>query len=363
MAHELIAEISKVTDMEVNLMDCTGIIIASTDTNRVGQFHEGARLIIMKRISELPVHYDNEFSGCGKGIGLPIFYNDEIVGVIGVTGEPDEIIQYARLIQKMTEFMVRDMARVRQEGKLDQEKMLFINSWVSGEIESGYEIGEFLEPNGIDPDKPIAFAVMEVFDKDTRNRDAHKLFENRVSPPGTLVCNREDSGILLGNFSSPEKCMECVMTYFTDQYPMENYVCGVGDLSADYHEAAESYHQALKVLEINRDISPGVYLYNDSLFEIILFETPGKYKHQLFSRIFRECRSEDIPDLMKFIRIYNLNNGSINSIASEMFIHKNTVQYKINKLHALTGLDLRVSYDNMILGILQFWYWKKQISW
>ena len=355
-ARDLIAEISAVVDIDINIMDDTGTIVASTDDERIDQFHEGAQMLIRDRRSELIVHYDNEFRGCRKGINLPLIYKDKIIGVIGLTGEIEETIHYARLIQKMTELLMRDLVRIRKEGRKDQEKMLFINSWISGEIESRYEIEEFLENNGVDPQKPMLFALMEMYRPDDRDRSARRMFENRISPPGTIICNREGSGIMVGNFTSPEKCMECIMTFFSDQYPMENYICGIGDLSHDCDDAVHSYHQALKVLQVNRDTKPGVYMYNDSILEIILSEIPKTYKDQLFIKVFGKCRQDDIPDIMEFIKVYNKNNGSINGIASEMCIHKNTVQYKINKLHTQTGLDLRVTHDNMILYLLELWY-------
>ena len=102
-ARDLIAEISAVVDIDINIMDDTGTIVASTDDERIDQFHEGAQMLIRDRRSELIVHYDNEFRGCRKGINLPLIYKDKIIGVIGLTGEIEETIHYARLIQKMTE--------------------------------------------------------------------------------------------------------------------------------------------------------------------------------------------------------------------------------------------------------------------
>jgi DNA-binding PucR family transcriptional regulator len=39
----------------------------------------------------------------------------------------------------------------------------------------------------------------------------------------------------------------------------------------------------------------------------------------------------------------------LNHISQEYFIHKNTVQYKIQKIQSKTGLDVRVANDLFIL--------------
>lgn len=45
-AEKIVKELNTVIDQSVNMMNEEGIIIASTDQERVGQIHEGARKII-----------------------------------------------------------------------------------------------------------------------------------------------------------------------------------------------------------------------------------------------------------------------------------------------------------------------------
>ena len=102
-ATDLIREISSVIDYDINIMNENGVILASTDKERVGQFHEGAHLVIKQNLKELPVYYDEEYAGCRQGINLPLFSDDNIIGVVGITGDVSETGRYARLIKKVTE--------------------------------------------------------------------------------------------------------------------------------------------------------------------------------------------------------------------------------------------------------------------
>ena len=72
--------------------------------------------------------------------------------------------------------------------------------------------------------------------------------------------------------------------------------------------------------------------------------------------IFRNCNDNEINDVIHFINIYYKNNGSINAIARELFIHKNTVQYKISKIINRTGLDPRITKDLISLYLAGRWY-------
>ena len=50
-----------------------------------------------------------------------------------------------------------------------------------------------------------------------------------------------------------------------------------------------------------------------------------------------------------FLEIYFACNGSVQAISQKLFIHKNTVQYKIKKIADATGYDPRRLTDTVLL--------------
>ena len=52
-ANQIVRELQKLTDQQINLMDEKGIILASTDLKRINNFHEGAYRIITEHLPEL----------------------------------------------------------------------------------------------------------------------------------------------------------------------------------------------------------------------------------------------------------------------------------------------------------------------
>ena len=50
-------------------------------------------------------------------------------------------------------------------------------------------------------------------------------------------------------------------------------------------------------------------------------------------------------------RVFSKNNGSIQKCADELFIHKNTLQYRLNKIRDLTGFSPRNYNDFVVLKI------------
>ena len=58
---------------------------------------------------------------------------------------------------------------------------------------------------------------------------------------------------------------------------------------------------------------------------------------------------EKINSITNFLNVYFEENGAINMISQKLFIHKNTVQYKIQKVIKQTGYDPRKTEDGLKL--------------
>jgi DNA-binding PucR family transcriptional regulator len=52
-------------------------------------------------------------------------------------------------------------------------------------------------------------------------------------------------------------------------------------------------------------------------------------------------------DFVDFMKICIENNGNIQQMANSMYVHRNTVHYKINKIREISGINLSESEDMM----------------
>ena len=350
-ATDLIREISSVIDYDINIMDENGVILASTDKERVGQFHEGAHLVIKQNLKELPVYYDDEYAGCRQGINLPLFADDNIIGVVGITGDVAETGRYARLIKKVTEILVKDFDMIQQSNRREHSRTLFINSWINNELESSAQLTEKLTKYNINPNSPIAAALVSSSD----SKAVHSFIDSRIDKTHILTGYSNSYGILIGNFSSADKFREYLLTCFNSEFPQDNYTVAIGTSFPDSRQAPQSFHQARKVMELLSGQN-GIFIYDEMLLDIILSSVDIDHKKRFCGIVFKDCEHREIEDIIDFINIYYSSNGSINAIASELFIHKNTVQYKINKIISRTGLDPRIMSNLTSLYLAGLWY-------
>lgn len=81
----IVEELEDTIQKNINIMDETGCIIASSDMSRIGTYHSGAQRVINQSLSELVISEEDNYAGAKNGINLPIIIENEIVGVVGIT--------------------------------------------------------------------------------------------------------------------------------------------------------------------------------------------------------------------------------------------------------------------------------------
>jgi carbohydrate diacid regulator len=109
IAQEIARETSTIIGFNVLITDKDGIVIGSGDTARLGTFHE-ASIDVMRTLR--PASHGPEAAhrliGVQPGITLPILLNDESVGTVGITGDPDQVERFGRVVRNQTEILLRE---------------------------------------------------------------------------------------------------------------------------------------------------------------------------------------------------------------------------------------------------------------
>lgn len=122
-AAEFLHRLGEHIDYNINIMDRDGVIIASRDQSRVGSYHDAARRIVANGAAIERVEQNaNLPSGVRPGVNLPIVHRSETIGVVGVTGDPDEVMALAYAVKTSIESMLeleawKEKALRRQDSK------------------------------------------------------------------------------------------------------------------------------------------------------------------------------------------------------------------------------------------------------
>jgi len=350
-AQNIVEEIGAIVKQNINMMNEHGCIIASTDLSRVGHFHEGAKRIIDEHRAELYIDPDMATETMRMGINLPISHMKKIVGVIGITGTYEEVIGYGQVVKKMTEILIREKTE-EDEKRLDlRVHSRFLEEWV---LENGLLQSQSLIERGImlGIDITVQRRVMVVSVRDlsryVNTMKGQKLMECVENAIAAVVMQKCENivwrntarQILLLRDGSDQKMKEfagrlCAMV--NEQFGVCLAV-GIDGKASNIHDA---YLQADKSWRSAMISQENILAYDQITLELFISEISPTVKAEYVEKIFAGCSYLERRQWIGLLEVYFAANGSIAEASARLYIHKNTLQYKLKKLERLTGYDVR----------------------
>jgi hypothetical protein len=131
-----------------------------------------------------------------------------------------------------------------------------------------------------------------------------------------------------------------------------NLIYNIKDITRAYEEARECL-----ILSKNFGIKEEIFYYDKILFEKIVYNINSKVKNELLSRFgdkFNLFDSELINTIEEFVNC-GLN---ISDAARKLYVHRNTLIYRLDKITKETGFDIR-NFKEATVFIIAFLVWKE----
>ena len=134
---------------------------------------------------------------------------------------------------------------------------------------------------------------------------------------------------------------------------------GIDGLSDNTHMA---YTQADKAWRSARLRGCEVCAYGQVALELFSEEVSRQTKEEYIRKVFPRCAYEEVRSWMDVLEAYFAADGSLQSAASALYIHKNTLQYKLKKLAEISGYDVRRPSDAPVLYIAMMFFKEVQAN-
>ena len=143
------------------------------------------------------------------------------------------------------------------------------------------------------------------------------------------------------NAAGLDKVLHEILTVVRSGYSCSLRV-GIYDTDAVLHLTG-AYSKALQALELasEGDSASSVIYYDPYDINFLLRGLDASAKSSYLYSLFGNTDPQQIGAFLDFAAIYLEENGALEHIAERLYIHKNTVKYKIHKLTELTGVDIR----------------------
>lgn len=356
-ALEMVKELSTILQQHINFIDKHAMIIASSDETRISSCHMGAKKLIEENLPFLLIDSDDAFSGSKKGLNFPIVVDDVIVGVIGITGDPQQVSKYGQLLKKFTEMYIRD-ERLRQiKNQEDKIRSRFLEKWL---LDPQHAISPTFADTaislGIDPKKQYRVIVMmytlshtsaststqQLFDLSTRYMKSQLLKE------GNHYCRIGSKMIyIMSNINDAKlpEILEDINRKVQQSYDIE-LIIGYDRSFATSEQLHQNYVEASKALKACTQMSLPIVGYQNLYLELLFDEISSFTRADFMSKIFYQMDKDTMEETLRVCKAYYQCDGSIQRAAQVLFIHKNTLQYKLQRITNLTSLDPR-AYRNI----------------
>ncbi len=365
-AQQIVEEIGQLVKQNINLMDETGHIIASTDRRRIGNFHEGAFQIISQHLPELYITSQMETATVRRGINLPIELEGDVVGVIGITGDYQEVFAYGQIVKKMTQILIRERHQQEQQRLDDRVRSRFLEEWVLGAVLSNSQsLADRGFSLGIDIQMPRRVLVVSVRDLVNYTSTANGQLQLEkveeivrscvASRPGAMILRNAGRQILLIPKRNGENALSLAQRIQANVehalgLPM---LIGLDGTAPDPHSG---YLQANRAWRIAAHRPSGIVRYEDLGAELLLDDLSPSRKQEYIRKIFPGKNQAELQESVRMLEAYFASEGSLSTAAESLFIHKNTFQYRLRRLAEETRLDVRRPGDAPSLYLAMLFY-------
>jgi len=392
MVQPIVDKMVEIIGKNINIMNEQAIIIACRDPERLGSFHRWAAQVIHSGLTVEVFTNDIDPSAGGKpGINLPIIFNDQIVGVVGITGLPEKIGVSAKLVRTSVELML-DQLQLREQLNLElRAKDRFLTDLCNGDIDVSEEIfTSRASVLGFDISVP-RYAI--VFDIDDFNENltstpqlpkdelAAQLRKEKVLQSAARTKGFGDKEIIADagggkivvfkDFAGSDRKqskIEAELIIQKVQRAIQHDVgvtttVGVGRLYQHYRAYSNSLREAVEAIAIGRSLGSGGHIFwsEEMPLENLLTTAPKEVLENFIQTVMGHLLTEQFTnqreDIFQMLEALFENDLCITQTAHVLFLHRNTILFRLEKIEKLTGYK-PTSFDQAIKLKLAIMAWR-----
>ncbi|MGN0319167.1 MAG: PucR family transcriptional regulator [Lachnospira sp.] len=279
--------------------------------------------------------------------------------------EEDGVLQYiviaygtsddVHMIGKLATFQVQNLLVAYKE-RFDRDnyiKNLLLDNLLRVDM---YTRAEKLH---IDTDaKRVVYIIETKHEKDTNALETVKLlFSSKTKDFITAV---DEKSIILvkevkGNetFDELDKTAEVIIDMLGSE-AMSAARVAYGSVVSDIREVSRSYKEAKMALDVGKIFysNKNVVAYNRLGIGRLIYQLPIPLCQLFIKEIFDGKSPDDFDDeTLSTINKFFENNLNVSETSRQLYIHRNTLVYRLDKLQKTTGLDIREFDDAITLKI------------
>lgn len=371
IAQPVVNKIMKVFKFNINIMNENGVIIASGDPMRINQLHRGAQEVIKNNY--IKAIHQNEFSkdkNVLPGVNLPIVFQDNTIGVVGITGNPQEVTKFGEIIKITVESLIAQ----QQIERLTQHKQLLIDNWFKNFLNKKTTVSEAItqaEKLNINTSTRTVGIFIEFNEPNNYSLNFYHHMDNFETNINNFFFNYEInfySKVEIGTYFLSIKLPKYISfkTFLKDikktQKQLDknfgqNYV-GISTIVEEFSNLNTAFYETKTICEILQHLENHTSLatINDLGMKPIIYAALKNEDYLFLPPLFQMLDQLD-DELLHTLQIYYECNMQNKVAIERLHIHRNTLYYRIEKISEFLNADIKSL--NIATMIMIYIHYKK----
>ena len=362
IAQSIVDITMSVLHVNVNIMDVNGTVIAAGDKSRIGTFHcAAAEVIATGQKKAVSAQEAATMDNVEPGATYPIVYKGEVIGALGMTGAPEYVDKFVELgaLYALLFIEQEDMKqRVFQEQRVRESILLDL---FTGRClkDADFFLQRLAGLNyRLDKAHRVIAVRLEALEHQTdmilcqqiKDRLTDLLANKRICGAPLIGCFVQSHLALLAPVQNKPCAPERFAAEVKDLYDCLRQATGTQVLIAidgiceSWMDIPAAFAQAKGTLEIacRYNQKDGVIRSDDYLTEYTLLHIPAQERQRFTSTVLGKLctgkpRQREL--LLQTLRTYFQNDMNAQKTAEELFIHRNTLNMRLNKIREWSGLS------------------------
>ena len=338
LAQDIVDRAMAILPYNVNVMDSQGLILGSGERQRVDTRHEGAQLVLANgRTVEIDEQAALCLKGVQPGVNLPLLLDQRLIGVLGITGAPDQVRTFAELV-RMTAEMLLGQRQQRADQHWRQQRGDELLGQLFSDAEPPQRLLDEARQLGLKPQLARTPWLFETGEGPAADGLAQWLLGRY---PGGW-CHRPAAGSLLWCRPQGQASDDANLPARLAEAGFTVQRIAAGSPCDNLAALRRGYRQLRDLLAYGRDILP------DTLrLDLAGLRLPSLlWRHRLEDGLepwlvpLQGVIAHDANgQLLNTLRAWCEHDGQSQRCADALGIHRNSLRYRMERIAELSGLD------------------------
>ncbi len=333
LAQKIVDKMMEIIPYNVNIMEKNGVIIGSGDNSRIGQIHLGAiEALRLKKSTEIT----KESDGVKPGVNIPITFNNRVIGVIGITGEPKKVRPFGEIVRVTAELLINQEYSIQKYIVKNRIREEYLYEWIHRKEEYDKEFTE----RGTEVEIDVRLNRTLVLIEYRKNSDEvlRKNINSFIKKDEYAIYANFNRLVLILNTKADliEKRIEEIISQYENDIFRVVYNKVEGILAEYFYKLLNTLNTANK-LNLKEIIIP--------LKDIKFLSEIEKTIENVENKAIIEKLIKYGGELLETFIIFVESNSEKQITSNKLHIHRNTLAYRISKIEELTGLNFNKAID------------------